>query len=155
MKARNGGNSAASEIPSSSKNKPQMPPAAATTHELVRETFEDGEMIAWDVFVLGGSETDPQNDAGTSGILSDRRGGRSNNDNDQKPEGKGWGSRRGGARGRSNTRGEGGGDSAEETAALGAEHVCTLVPGATAIFEVAATAPEQVLDGPTQMQARL
>ncbi|CAM9190743.1 unnamed protein product, partial [Sphacelaria rigidula] len=35
-----------------------------------------------------------------------------------------------------------------------ASRVCTLVPGATATFEVAATAPEEVVDGPAQMQVR-
>lgn len=34
------------------------------------------------------------------------------------------------------------------------EHVCTLVPGATAMFEVAATAPEKMIDGTVKMEVR-
>lgn len=60
----------------------------------------------------------------------------------RQPEGpaevkKGWGAR----------RAAGGGSDGES-------HVCTLVPGATAMFEVAATAPEEVADGPVKMEVR-
>lgn len=36
----------------------------------------------------------------------------------------------------------------------GGGHVCTLVPGATATFEVAATAPAEVADGTVRMEVR-
>lgn len=50
------------------------------------------------------------------------------------------------------TRRAASGGSAGGSAAGGESHICTLVPGATAMFEVAATAPEEVAEGPVKIE---
>lgn len=139
-----------------------MPPETAV-HQLIRETVRDGQVSYREVFLVGGSGTDSQNGSGPSGTSRTSRTpegtGRESNVGNKKAGGKGWGSRRGGSGGGRNGDGEGGTGAGEsvsveetEAAAAEASRVCTLVPGATATFEVAATAPEEVVDGPAQMQ---
>lgn len=48
-----------------------------------------------------------------------------------------------------------GGGRGQAGSADGEGHVCTLVPGATAMFEVAATAPDKMIDGTVNMEVRL
>lgn len=62
---------------------------------------------------------------------------------------KAWGG--GGTR---RSRGRGGSRQAAGRGSGGEGHVCTLVPGATAMFEVAATAPEEVVGGTVKMEVR-
>lgn len=65
---------------------------------------------------------------------------------------KGWVPRRmAGGKGRG-AAGDGGGSGSEGGG--GGGHVCTLVPGATATFEVAATAPAEVADGTVRVEVR-
>ncbi|CAM9591249.1 unnamed protein product, partial [Laminaria digitata] len=114
--------------PSDRVTNPSRSSSRPTAHvpELVRETLKDGEVFQRETFPVEGSGV-------RKGWVPRRMGGKG-----RETTGDGGGSRGG-------VGGGGGGGG-------GGGHVCTLVPGATATFEVAATAPAEVADGTVRME---